>query len=517
MNWTEKRKLMALMTFHALWGSILWFSISKYGLGISTDSVHLLFGGLNLSMGRGLISYDGSRLLIWPPLYPVLLAIIHWVAGLDVFVSANVLQVLAFIGISLCLSLLFLKIFPENFLLALAGNLLSDVGVVVLTGFNMVGSDYVHLAFVMLFIWLAGTYLGNNSPRILLAMCMVGMLAMLQRYLGIAVIAAGVVTVFLFGHGTLSQRIIRSLLMSLSALPAAVWLFITSKLVEMRAPIGFSENFNWFSKSVLEWFFPAEALKAHLGLYIVCLWIIIFGLAIFLFLDSYHHGFPASYITPVFIFGIFYLLALFGSASIAYYNKLGGRFLLPLYVPFVALLTTAISALLRMAESLPAHALRRVVSVGLVGSLLIVAGLLFSASLPVILDAHANGAAGGENVFNTAAWRGNKTMEYWLRHEPQGKYLLFSNEPDGVAFYSRHFCYRSPVEFSGPYGREEFPVGQYASELFSSGQAVYIIWIEPNDYSYFYKVEDLNAIAQIEPLFVGDDGGVYRLQPLSGP
>jgi len=51
--------------------------------------------------------------------------------------------------------------------------------------------------------------------------------------------------------------------------------------VERRAPISFDENFNWFSKSILEWFFPAEALKAHLGLYIIYLWILIFGLIVF--------------------------------------------------------------------------------------------------------------------------------------------------------------------------------------------------------------------------------------------
>ena len=91
MKWMNGRKFLSLMTFHMLWGLVLWFSISKYGLGISTDSVPLLFGGLNLSLGRGLISFDGSRLLLWPPLYPVLLAFIHRLSGLDMFVSATVL------------------------------------------------------------------------------------------------------------------------------------------------------------------------------------------------------------------------------------------------------------------------------------------------------------------------------------------------------------------------------------------------------------------------------------------
>ena len=516
MKWTVERKFLALMTFHMLWGLVLWFSISKYGLGISTDSVPLLFGGLNLSLGRGLISFDGSRLLIWPPLYPVLLAVIHRLTGLDMFVSATVLQAAAFVCISLCLSLLFLKIFLGNFLFAFAANLLSDVGVVVIAGCNMVGSDYVYLVFVILFIWLTGVFLEKNSPRIFVAIVMVGMLAMLQRYLGIAVIGTGVLMVFFFSAGTLAQRLGRSLLVLMAALPSGVWLFITSRLLERRAPITFAENFNWFSKSVLQWFFPADALKAHLGLYIIFLWMIISGLVILLFLGPSPHIFFTSYALPVFVFGALYCFALFGSASVTYYNKLGGRFLLPLYIPFVTLLTVALDNLLRLVKSWRAPSLRHVVSAGLVGTLLLVAVLLIHVSLPVILDSHANGASGGENAFNTAVWHENKAIQYWLSHQPQGQYLLFSNYPDGVAFYTGHSCNRSPVKYSGPYGKEEFPVSQYASELFPVGQPVYIIWIEPNDYSYFYEVEELSSIAQVEPLFGGGDGGVYRLKPLSG-
>ena len=507
---------MVLMTFHMLWGLVLWFSISKYGVGISTDSVSLLFGGLNLSVGRGLTSFDGSLILAWPPGYPALLAFIHRLSGLDVFVSANILQVMAFICISFCLSVLFLKIFPENFLLAFAGNFLSDIGVVVVTGFTMLGTDYVHLAFVLLFISLVSSYLENNSPRILVLMFVTGMVTMLQRYLCIAVIATGVFAVFFFSAGTLYQRLGRSLLISLAAVPSGVWLFITSQSMARRAPVTFAENFNWFSKSVLEWFFPAQALKADLGFYIVCLWILIIGLIILLFLGSYPHKLLTPYVLPVFVFGFLYTFALFGSASIAYYNKLGGRFLLPLFIPWVALLTVAVANLFRLAKSWRTRLPPAAVSAGLVGMLLIFAGLLFQISLPVILDSHANGASDGENVFNTTTWHENSTMEYWLSHQPIGQYLLFSNYPDGVAFYTRHSCYRSPVKYSGPYGKEEYPVSQFTSELFSSGQPVYIIWIKPNDSSYFYDVEELSAIAHIDPLFVSGDGGVYRLTPISG-
>ena len=134
---------------------------------------------------------------------------------------------------------------------------------------------------------------------------------------------------------------------------------------------------------------------------------------------------------------------------------------------------------------------------------------LLRVTIPLVVDSHSNGEGG----FNTKAWHENSVMNYWLAHEPQGNYLLFSNYPDGVAFYTWHTCYNSPAEYSGPYGKIKFPVTDYSSELFSSGLDVYLIWIEPNIYSYYYKAQELSSIAQVQPLFVNQDGGIYLLTP----
>ncbi|MBI3739287.1 MAG: hypothetical protein HY258_09610, partial [Chloroflexi bacterium] len=201
MKLNDKQKIAVSMAFHLMWGAVLWLSISKYGLGISTDSVHLLFGGLNLAEGRGLFSFDGNFLALWPPLYSMLLAGIHLIFGLDVFTAANFFQAASFLGLSACLSVLFLRTFPDNFPLALAANILSDVGVVVLTTFDIVGSDYVHLFFTMVLVLLAGYYMESKSPRILLTMSVTGTLVMFDRYLGIASIVMGVALVFFFTEG----------------------------------------------------------------------------------------------------------------------------------------------------------------------------------------------------------------------------------------------------------------------------------------------------------------------------
>jgi hypothetical protein len=510
---TERHKLALLMTFHGAWGLVLWFSISKYGLGISTDSVHLLFGGLNFSQGRGLTSFDGSFLLFWPPLYPVLLAFVHLISGLGPFASAHVLQAASFFGLSLCLSILFLRIFPGNFLPALAANILSDVGAVVLTTFDIVGSDYVHLFLAMLFVLLAGYYMESRSPRILLAMSAVGMLAMLQRYLGVAAIATGAAVIFFYTDGDLRRRIGRSFLMGLSALPAALWLFVTRRLVEPREPVRFADNFAWFSKSILEWVFPADRIESQSTLNMIGLWIFIGGLIVLLFFISRKHRVFTSFAIPVFVYGISYVLALFGSASLEYFNKLGGRFLLPVYIPFVTLVVTAIAALLRRTQEAGSRHRRRLIPIGLAGALVLIAGGLLKTTIPLALQAGMDGAA-GENVFNTRAWHENSVMEYWLQHQPEGRYLSFSNAPDGVAFYTWRPCLISPRQYAGPYSQEEIPLSSYVSELFSSGQDVYLIWIEPGEDTYYYRIEELTSIAYVQTLFIGRDGGLYRLRPL---
>jgi hypothetical protein len=497
------------MILHLLWGLVLWFSISKLGLGLSTDSVHLLFAGTNLSAGRGLVSFDGSPVLAWPPLYPLLLAFAHLATGLDTFAAAHVLQVVAFAGLSVCLSVLFLRIFPDDFALALAANVLSDIGVVVVASFDLVGSDYIHLFLVILSALLAGYYVEHSSGHAYLALFAVGMLAVLQRYLGIAAIATSVISILLLVRASLGQRLLRSLIMSLAALPAASWLVLTSLLLARREPISFTDNLNSFAQSVREWFLPPAHIGAQPQLYAALLGITLIAMIGVLY--SARHTTALFFSTPVLLFGFFYVLVLFGSASIAFYNKLVGRFLLPLYIPFITLLLGLLQFLMKTLRRMPMvpQQSAMLVAFGLVG---VVGGFLLRMSVPVILLSHAGASGAGENAFNTQEWRGNAALKFWRSDPPRGPYLLFSNEPDGVAFYTQHSSNASPRRYSGPYGTLEFPVEAYTEELFASGQDVYLVWIEPDARSYYYKPEDLSAIAEVEELYAGNGGAVYRLR-----
>ena len=118
---------------------------------------------------------------------------------------------------------------------------------------------------------------------------------------------------------------------------------------------------------------------------------------------------------------------------------------------------------------------------------------------------------------STPAWRDNGAIRFWQAHQPPDGYLLFSNQPDGVAFHTGHAAGPSPVRYPGPYGTVELPVESYAGTLFGPGQPVYIVWIEAAGRSYYYRPEDLSPIAHVEALYDKRGSGVYRLTPKDRP
>lgn len=56
-----------------LWGSYL-FAIQKYGVGLTPDSVTYLACADNIATGHGFISFDGSPLINWAPLFSIIIS-----------------------------------------------------------------------------------------------------------------------------------------------------------------------------------------------------------------------------------------------------------------------------------------------------------------------------------------------------------------------------------------------------------------------------------------------------------
>jgi hypothetical protein len=522
---SEKRSgFVVLMTLQLLWGLVLWFSISKYGLGVSTDAVDLLFGAHNLAMGRGLTSYSGTFLMLWPPLYPLLLASVRLTSGLDWLNGAAVVQWLAFIGLAITLSVMFLRVFEHNLALAVAAVVLAQSGSVMTVAFGMVGSDYVHVFLALLCVLLVGRFVETGSPRAFLAFVGVGILVTMQRYLGVAAIAAGALTIMILARSSIKERLLRASAACLAAVPMGVWLAITSQLYTRRPPIGLGENFAWFSRSILEWFAGRPSDPAYLEKFTPLLWLVTAGL-VFLVIrlhraarapDDQEASASAAqwfYLLPLLLYGACYVLALFGSASIAYYNKLGGRLLLPLYIPMITLPLAAAALIIRRvrrARSLPWRAFAASVCYAAVGALLLATIRITG---PLIIQSHANGIADGENVFNDRTWNEKSVVNYLTHNMPVEPFTLFSNVPDGVAFSIKRAVSPSPQRHAGPYAVEDLPLEMYRAPLSAGNGETYLIWLEPSPQDYYYTPVEISKVAVLETLYSDTSGSIYRVLP----
>jgi hypothetical protein len=218
-------------------------------------------------------------------------------------------------------------------------------------------------------------------------------------------------------------------------------------------------------------------------------------------------------VTVLVLYGFFYILALFGSASIAYFNKPGGRLILPLYIPLVALPVIVGDGLVQAAQRVNGRRLAgRAMAVG--GLAVVVLGTVeLRSTIPLVLESHAKGVTAGDNSFNNGMWRENPAILYWQPSTATGDFRPFSNEPDGIAFYTRGDVRPAPRRITGPYGTEVMPVADFKDELFGSGRDVDLIGVEPGSNEYYYSPNKLEEIALMDSLFGDDLGSVYRRSP----
>jgi hypothetical protein len=210
---------------------------------------------------------------------------------------------------------------------------------------------------------------------------------------------------------------------------------------------------------------------------------------------------------------VVYAIALFGSASIAYSNKLGGRFLLPLYIPLVTLPVVAADAIINRARAANSRIARILITTVCYTAVIGLATLVLRTTYPLLAESRAAGVVGGENAFNNRKWRENPAVEFWRSHAPSGDYALLSNVPDGMAFITQHVARAAPSRRAGPYAAQAFPLSHYARNLFGEEYDVYLVWIDPNPYDHYYTPPEMKAIASMKLLFSSDQGRVFRLRP----
>jgi hypothetical protein len=344
----NRSSFFALFGVSLVWGYALWWSVSSFGLGTSRDSVEYLFTSLSLTRGDGLVSFLGQRYVLWPPLYPALLSILQMVGGMDPLAAALALQLLTFVWIAALTAWLFTRLFPRTFALAFLGNALALTGVGLTMLFQAVGSDYLFIALTLSMVYLCDAYLTENRLRTIGWMIVVSALAMLQRYIAVALLLTAAWVVFQYSRTSLADRLKRTALLGLSLLPVGIWaLSLPVEAVVRNDPSNLFENFYWFTFSILSWFVPEAELYDHpfrtqIGMWGLWLGIIVCGVIVWRTRGNRN----LSVETPLFLFGGIYTVLLLVIASLTSFNTLDSRFASTVFIPLAVLGLSAMEILL---------------------------------------------------------------------------------------------------------------------------------------------------------------------------
>jgi Dolichyl-phosphate-mannose-protein mannosyltransferase len=459
-----------------------------------------MFAGSNLVAGKGLIPYDGSPYYLWPPLYPVLIGFVH-LFGFSSFASAHIIQFTAFALIAYFSSVLFLKIF-DNLVLAFLAAFLLATGPVVISSFQMVGTDYLFTLFPILLTLLIANYADSQKATTLILIGLISSLAMLLRYIGYTLVLIGLLAVIRYTSGSALKRILRAASVGLFAILPFLWMLFTwmATTGQRRAPLPLLEYIQQFTSGFLEWFMVAPNYPDINAWYLAIVWIPIFTFIVFAVLLMKRTTFFTSYTAPILGYGILYTVFVFVNASIAYFNRLNGRFLLPVYLPLVILVLLVIQ-----------HSRSHFIT-GISVVFVILAAVLQLQRAVILMRESVNGVI-PFNAYNTRQWNENAALKYWKDNHPQGDFIFLSNYDAGVAFQTNHATLASPRK-TEVYGTDIIPLSTYEGEMFKPGMKTYFIWIEPNAYKHVYEPLELTPIAKLVALFKNKDGAVYYLIPI---
>ncbi len=509
---TYSRKLTILLVFHVCWGIALWLSISKYGLGVSTDSTAYMFTGVNWIQGNGLVDYSGVQYILWPPLYPMLIGLLH-LGGLSAFAAAHVIQFSAFALISYFSSIFFLKIFKEDYLFALLGAFLLNTGAVVVSTFYMVGTDYLFMLFPILLALLVNDYVEKQKWTTLTLIALTVSLAMLTRYIGYTLVLTALMAVTVYSTGSSLKRILRAAYVGLFSIPPSLWMLTTwlATADARREPLTFQEYFSQFTLGMMACFTSnlPRAQDLMTSSY-VTIWGTVLLAVILLYVLAGKVDVFSPLTSSTLVFGLIYIFGLFGSALTAYFNRLWGRFQLPIYFPLIVLFLTVIGLGLRYLRQNNSRAYYPLAAAGII-FLVTISTMQFTITFGLMKNAYSSVIP--ENGINTREMSGNSILQYWKENPPAGEFRLFANYTALAAFHTQHETLASPRK-SEVYDANIIPIESYVSILFADDRDVYLIWIEPNTFEHVYLPHEYAPIAKLEVIVENKDGAIYLLRPI---
>jgi hypothetical protein len=494
---------------------------SRYGAGVSSDAARNLSTADSLLAGKGFVDMIGGPFILWPPLYPLVLAGLSLLTKWNTFQAAWYLNVVLY-AVNIWLSgWLLYMIFKEKPILAFAGALVILLSRSTLRIYANVASEPLFAMLMLLFFFAAAKLLKDGSGSALWLMFVIVGLATLQRYLGVVLFGVGgLVVVAKNGFRGIFQAIIPLLV---SILPTCMWVIFHNYPVsgtlfgprDLGAMLPL-ENISLSLTKVFWWFIPRVSFLDPL---LLRPWILLIGFTLLLTVvnkiadwRNWMTALKNDYVWPALVFSvIYYFLLAFTVVTADHLDLTSDRYYVVILPVVLALVFITLDKLLLSHINLR----NSIVTYGLAGlAILWFAYPLYSLQ-GYIRQALIQGEPTNYNIANSAQFREMsvvKAAQPILDKDPSA--LVYSNYINIV-----WFIYRHPVE-TLPFEDATLSRDQRVADLKINyptwpTQAGYIIWFTPNQYHHIVAPDELSTIANLKLLFKDKSGEIYFVQPIN--
>jgi hypothetical protein len=402
---------------------------TRHGVGATPDSATYASVAENLSQGRGLTTYDGSELTLFPPGLSATLAVGRPL-GLDPPQMARILNVLSLVAI-VVLSAVLLRRSMAHGWLQMVGVALVAVSPVLLFVSVMLWSEASFVAVTLGFLLVLGRALEDRrSHALVVGSAVLAGAGFLLRYPGLVLVGFGIaaLAVQALRHRSRDDLARLGLYTVVALLPVSLWLghnlshgalltTTSGNALEDRtqAGLGFGANVSQALETIGSWLAPSGSL-------VVLAIIAAVGMAIMWMRRQDGEGADTAVFVPVLgLFSLAYVGFVLLGASATKVDALNDRLLSPVYVPLLVLLLVGFERVLTLLGGD-----RRLLAWALVGVLAVWSVYPVSTWLARVEEASAGVG------FVSAQWKGSATIAL-LQDLPEQD-PLYSNWPDGTYY-----------------------------------------------------------------------------------
>jgi hypothetical protein len=487
----KRRRVEALLAAIGLAAALAaGVATSGHGPGVTPDSVVYLSVAESLGRGEGFLQFDGGPYLLWPPLYPALLALLSPVA--------SPLAAARLLNLALLAAIVFLAGNWTRRVCGDAAGLVAALGVALSPAAAMACMVFSEPLFILLtlaaLLALAG-YRSRPRTRTLLAAALFTALAALTRYLGMSLILAG--AILILARRREPPKIgTAAIFVSIAGLPLGLWLgrnyLLCGSLMGPRYPsaTGMAAGAVQVLEVLNRWFLRS----ANPAWQVLPVLVPLLAVAGFFLLATGNRE-RKNFALVNLVFAGVYAAWLVLSASRVAFDPIGGRLLAPLFVP---LWLTTIGGLFAARGRTGRPGVRHAADL----LILLLAARMAWGSFRLGMEIRSGGPGG----YGREPWRGSETAAYARTHPLPPP--IFSNEPYALFFLAGKASNPSPCRhpYNSPAGPPSDPRPFRSA---AGGTVVLFNFHEPR----FLAAAALDRMAPLTETARLADGAVYRIGP----